>query len=100
MVGIGTMGADRLDDSSSNANPAKAKDQEDIAVGWTLMEINKTRDAAEAASKFLQKEMKAEGKYWKEIMAVQKSGWSISRVPREGHTLGVRFGFSEGMYYA
>ncbi|KAH6973481.1 subunit 17 of mediator complex-domain-containing protein [Ilyonectria sp. MPI-CAGE-AT-0026] len=93
MVGIGTMGADKLDDS--NITPAKVKEQEEVAIGWTLMEINKTRDAAEAASSFLQREIAAEGKYWEEIVAVQKSGWSISKVPQERHSLGVRFGFSE-----
>ncbi|KAH7158180.1 subunit 17 of mediator complex-domain-containing protein [Dactylonectria estremocensis] len=93
MVGIGTMGADKLDDS--NVTPAKVKEQEEVAIGWTLMEINKTRDAAEAASSFLQREIAAEGKYWEEIVAVQKGGWSISKVPQERHSLGVRFGFSE-----
>ncbi|KAM5346788.1 hypothetical protein ACJ41O_009793 [Fusarium nematophilum] len=93
LVGIGTMGADKLDEPS--VSPAKAKDQEDVAVGWTLMEIDKTRDAAEAACTFLQREIAAEGSYWEEMMAVQRSGWSISKVPQERHTLGVRFGFSE-----
>ncbi|KAF4460769.1 calcium channel yvc1 [Fusarium albosuccineum] len=93
LVGIGTMGADKLDDPTVTAT--KAKDQEDVAVGWTIMEVNKTRDAADAACAFLQREIAAEGKYWEEIMAVQKSGWSISKVPQERHTLGVHFGFSE-----
>lgn len=95
LVGIGTIGADKLDDS--NVTPEKTEDQSNIALGWTLMEINKTRDAAEEASTFLQREVAAEGKYWEEVVAVQKSGWSISKVPHERHTLGVRFGFSEGM---
>lgn len=94
IAGIGTMGFDKLDDPT--VSPAKAKDHEDVAVGWTIMKVNKTRDAAEEACKFLQKEIAAEGRYWDEIVAVQKNGWSISRVPKERHTLGVRFGFSEG----
>ncbi|KAF7559829.1 hypothetical protein G7046_g4335 [Stylonectria norvegica] len=93
LAGIGTMGADRLDDS--NVTPLKVREQEDVAMGWTLMEANKTTDAAQEASSFLQDEMAAEGRYWDEMMAVQKSGWSISKVPRERHTLGVWFGFSE-----
>ncbi|RGP70166.1 calcium channel yvc1 [Fusarium longipes] len=95
MVGIGTIGADKLDNSPVTF--AKAQEQENIALGFTLMQTNKVRDAAEAASSFLQKEVTAEGKYWEDIVAVQKSGWSITRVPSERHTLGVRFGFSEGM---
>lgn len=94
IAGIGTMGFDKLDDPT--VSPTKAKDHEDVAVGWTIMKVNKTRDAAEEACKFLQKEIAAEGRYWDEIVAVQKNGWSISRVPKERHTLGVRFGFSEG----
>lgn len=95
MVGIGTIGADKLDNSPITS--AKAQEQENIALGFTLMQTNKVRDAAEAASSVLQKQVTAEGKYWEDIIAVQKSGWSITRVPLERHTLGVRFGFSEGM---
>lgn len=96
MVGIGTIGADKLDDS--NVSPAKSKDQQDVAVGWTLMEINKTRDAAEEASAFLRKEVVAEARYWEDAIQVQKAGWSLCKVPQERHTLGVRFGFSEGPF--
>ncbi|KAM0356124.1 hypothetical protein ACHAPU_000519 [Fusarium lateritium] len=93
MVGIGTLGADKLDNPP--VTQAKAQEQENIALGFTLMQTDKARDAAEAATSFLQKEVTAEGKYWEEIVAVQKTGWSISRVPQERHILGVRFGFSE-----
>lgn len=94
LVGIGTMGADRLDES--NITDSKVRDQEEIAIGWTLMETNKACEAAEAAREFLDREMTAEGRFWEEVVAVQKSGWSVSRVPQERHSLGVRFGFSEG----
>ncbi|KAL3965048.1 hypothetical protein ACCO45_002052 [Purpureocillium lilacinum] len=93
MVGIGTLGADRLDEPS--VDEAKEKAQEEVAIGWTLMEINKTRNAAEAASSFLEREVDTESRYWEEVMAVKKAGWSMCRVPQERHTLGVRFGFSE-----
>ncbi|EHK18871.1 uncharacterized protein TRIVIDRAFT_193946 [Trichoderma virens Gv29-8] len=93
MVGIGTLGADRLNDS--NSTPAKTKDQEAIAMGWTIMEINKTRDSAEEAAAFLEKEISAESKYWEDIISVRKAGWSVCKVPQERHTLGVKFGFSE-----
>ncbi|PNP48576.1 hypothetical protein THARTR1_10315 [Trichoderma harzianum] len=93
MVGIGTLGADRLHDS--NSTPAKTKDQEAVAMGWTIMEINKTRDSAQEAAAFLEKEIGAESKYWEDIISVRKAGWSVCKVPQERHTLGVRFGFSE-----
>ncbi|UNI13795.1 RNA polymerase II mediator complex subunit [Purpureocillium takamizusanense] len=93
MVGIGTLGADKLDEPS--ANDAQTKAHEEVAVGWTLMEINKARNAAEAASLFLEREVDTESRYWEEVMSVKKAGWSMCRVPQERHTLGVRFGFSE-----
>ncbi|KAG8420665.1 RNA polymerase II mediator complex subunit [Metarhizium acridum] len=93
MVGIGTLGADKLDEPILNAN--KEKEEEEVATGWTLMQINQARDAAYEAGKFLQREVDAESKYWEDVMAVKKPGWSICRVPHERHTLGVKFGFSE-----
>ncbi|KAM3533906.1 hypothetical protein MY4038_002784 [Beauveria bassiana] len=104
LVGIGTMGADRLDDA--NTTPAKTRDCETVAMGWTLMEISRTRDAAEDAAAFLGAEMAAEGRYWEGVMGVRQAGWSVCRVPGGGggsgsgsdaHApgLGVRFGFSE-----
>lgn len=96
MVGIGTLGADRLDEPM--VNPHKAEDEEEVALGWTLMQINETRDAAEAAGKLLQREVEAESKYWEDVVAVKRCGWSICRVPRSRDMLGVRFGFSEGKF--
>ncbi|KND89796.1 Mediator of RNA polymerase II transcription subunit 17 [Tolypocladium ophioglossoides CBS 100239] len=93
MVGIGTLGADRLDEA--NTDEAKTKDQKEVALGWTLMEINRTRDAAEEAGSLLEREVEIESRYWEDVMAVKKAGWSLCRVPQERHTLGVRFGFSE-----
>ncbi|OAA55489.1 Mediator complex, subunit Med17 [Cordyceps fumosorosea ARSEF 2679] len=97
MVGIGTMGADRLtDDDAPTAPAAKTTDRAAVALGWTLMEIDAARDAAEDATAFLAAEMAAEGRYWEGVMAVRQAGWSVCRVPREPPgTLGVRFGFSE-----
>lgn len=94
MVGIGTLGADKLDESGTDET--KTKSLEEVAIGWTLMEINKTRDAAEDASALLEREVAIETRYWEDVMAVKKAGWSVCRVPHQRHTLGVRFGFSEG----
>ncbi|EFY89126.1 RNA polymerase II mediator complex component SRB4, putative [Metarhizium acridum CQMa 102] len=58
MVGIGTLGADKLDEPILNAN--KEKEEEEVATGWTLMQINQARDAAYEAGKFLQREVDAE----------------------------------------
>ncbi|KAG6006443.1 hypothetical protein E4U21_007061 [Claviceps maximensis] len=93
LVGIGTLGADRLDEPTTKPN--KIPDEEEVAVGLTLMQINQARDAADQAGKFLQKEVEAENKYWQDVVAVKQAGWAICRVPNARHTLGVKFGFSE-----
>lgn len=94
IVGIGTLGADRLEDS--NLTSAKEKDQEEVAQGLTIIEINNTRDSATSATEFLQREVELEGKYWEEIIGVQKSGWAVCKMTHDKRLLGVRFGFPEG----
>lgn len=96
VAGIGTLGTDRLEET--NITEVKEKDQESVSLGWTLMEVNKTRESAGTACAFLQDEVESENKYWEDVMRVQSSGWSICKMPQERHTLGVRFGFSEGTY--
>lgn len=93
LLGIGTLMSDRLEEKTTDE--AKVKEQETVSQGWTLLEVNRTRDAAEEASAFLQQEVEAESKYWEDVAGVQGSGWAICKMPREPHTLGVRFGFSE-----
>lgn len=97
MVGIGTLGADKLDEPSvADDGETKKKKKSDVAVGWTLTEMNSTGNAARLAAAFLAREIETETRYWEHVMSVKKAGWSICRVPQERHTLGVRFGFSEG----
>ncbi|KAG6263849.1 hypothetical protein E4U48_006495 [Claviceps purpurea] len=94
MVGIGTLGADRLDEPTAKP-PQQPAEQEEVAMGLTLMQINQARDAANETGKFLQREVEAEGRYWRDIVAVKEAGWAICRMPKERHTLAVKFGFSE-----
>ncbi|KYK57943.1 RNA polymerase II mediator complex component SRB4 [Drechmeria coniospora] len=93
MVGIGTLGADKLGEPT--VNEARTKEQAEVAIGWTLMEIDKARNAAREATAFLDREVAAESKYWEDVLAVKQAGWSVCKVPKERNTLGVRFGFSE-----
>ncbi|KAG5969927.1 hypothetical protein E4U58_000918 [Claviceps cyperi] len=94
MVGIGTLGADRLDEPTAKP-PQQPAEQEEVAMGLTLMQINQARDAADKTGKFLLREVEAEGRYWRDIVAVKEAGWAICRMPKERHTLAVKFGFSE-----
>lgn len=96
MVGIGTLGSDKLDEP--NISEARSKEQEEVAIGWTLMEIDAARTAANEAAAFLASEVEAECRYWQDVMTIKSAGWSICRVPNERQSLGVRFGFSEGKH--
>lgn len=93
MVGIGTLGATNL--SSSNLSRERVQENKLVATGRKLLDINKTADSILSAASRLQKEISLETKYWAEVRAVSDSGWSVSRVPHEPHTMGVKFGFSE-----
>ena len=95
MVGIGTIGVDKLHETLKSTE--MKKNQENVAMGWTLMEINKIKEASEEASKFLQKEMDLENTYWEDVIKVQESGWSICKMPQDRSSLAVRFGFSESI---
>ncbi|KAH9895510.1 subunit 17 of mediator complex-domain-containing protein [Xylariomycetidae sp. FL2044] len=93
LVGIGTLGASKLKDS----NITETRVQSDLAVatGWRLMGINNIVDTVMAAAQRLEKEVELETKYWADVLAVSDKGWQVCALPREPHTLGVRYGFSE-----
>ncbi|KAL1871981.1 hypothetical protein VTK73DRAFT_1811 [Phialemonium thermophilum] len=93
MVGIGTLGATSL--AAPNLTETKIRDNKLVATGRKLLDINKTADTVLSAATRLQNEISLETKYWAEVLAVSDSGWSVSRLPRERHTMGVKFGFSE-----
>jgi mediator of RNA polymerase II transcription subunit 17 len=55
-------------------------------------------DSILASASRLEKEIELETRYWQQVLAVSENGWSVCRLPNEKHTLGVRFGFSEGTW--
>jgi len=95
MVGIGTLGATLL--STPDVTDDKVRESHEIAAGWTIIDINKIRDASAKAHATLEKEIALEATYWDDIIDVTESGWSVSRMPQARHRLGVRFGSLEGM---
>jgi mediator of RNA polymerase II transcription subunit 17 len=93
-VGMGTLGADKI--HASKITDAQKEDNRRIAKGWKIQNLNKSADSILASATRLEKEIEVETEYWKHVLAVRENGWSICRLPNEKHTLGVRFGFSEG----
>jgi len=77
--------------------PTQAQEDEAKAVthGWNLTALNCSADRLLGAAERLEKEITKETKYWEQIRSVSEKGWATCRLPRERHTVGVRFGFSE-----
>jgi mediator of RNA polymerase II transcription subunit 17, fungi type len=92
---MGTLGADKLHDPRTT--DVQKQDNRQIAKGWKSQSLNKTVDSILASASRLEKEIELETRYWQQVLAISDNGWSICRLPNEKHTLGVRFGFSEGM---
>jgi mediator of RNA polymerase II transcription subunit 17 len=93
-VGLGTLGADKI--HISRVTEAQKQDSKRIAKGWKVQSLNNAVDSILASATRLEKEIELETKYWEQVLAVSENGWAICRLPNEKHTLGVRFGFSEG----
>jgi mediator of RNA polymerase II transcription subunit 17 len=69
-----------------------------VAIGWKLQSLDSAADALLKSATRLEREMERETNYWEKILAVKEQGWSVCRLPREKHTLGVKYGFSEGAF--
>lgn len=93
---MGSLGADKL--SVLRHTGVLKLDNRHVARGWKIQRLNKSVDSILASATRLELEIEKETKYWEQILAVSDAGWSLSRLPNEGHTLGVRFGFAECMF--
>jgi mediator of RNA polymerase II transcription subunit 17 len=94
-VPVGTLGMDKV--QASRLTEAERLDNKRIAKGWKIQNLNKAVDSILASATRLEKEMEKETRYWEQVLAISGAGWSLCRLPNERHTLGVRFGFAEGI---
>lgn len=67
-----------------------------VSLGLRMQSLSRSADALLQSASRLGREIGRETTYWQEILAVKEKGWPVCRLPREKHTLGVRFGFNEG----
>lgn len=67
-----------------------------VSIGWKMRSLKSTADSLLRSATRLEQEIERETRYWEKILKVKEQGWSLCRLPREKHTLGVRFGFAEG----
>ena len=66
------------------------------SIGWRMKSLNSAADSLLKSASRLEEEVEKETRYWTQALAVKEKGWSLSRLPREKHKLGVRYGFAEG----
>ena len=97
LVGIGTLASQKH--AESNVTKDKLSELGEVAAGWNILAIDETRGSAQKAAELLDKEAQKEARYWADVLSVSERGWSVCRLPRERHTLGVRFGFNEGNHF-
>jgi mediator of RNA polymerase II transcription subunit 17 len=94
---MGSLGADKL--SASRYTDAQKLENKGVAKAWKIQSLNKTVDTILESATRLEKEIEKETKYWEQILTVSDAGWALCRLPNEKHTLGVRYGFAEGILF-
>ena len=90
----GSLGAERV--QAPAEAPVEKNDRELVQMGWKLQSLNSAADSLIESATRLGTEMEQESWYWEEVLAIDRKKWSLCRMPRERHTLGVQFGFMEG----
>jgi len=92
-VKSGTLGVDMW----QNIKPDEQKERTDVkmARGWKAYSLQKSADSLLDAANRLESNVRRETEYWNQVLSVSERGWSVCRMPRERHNLGVRYGFSE-----
>ncbi|KAL8827030.1 MAG: hypothetical protein Q9170_007173 [Blastenia crenularia] len=92
-IPMGSLGAEIMQEPSKSE--AEKTSEGLVSLGWRMQSLSRSADSLLKSASRLEQEVEREARYWQQILAVKESGWSLCRLPGEGHTLGVRFGFSE-----
>ena len=90
---LGCLGAETV--QASQESETERRDQEMVAMGWRMQSLSSAADSLLKSATRLDDEIKRETIYWDQILSVKDEGWSLCRLPRERHTLAVRYGFAE-----
>ncbi len=94
LIGTGTLGMDKL--HAARISIATREANKNTAKGWKTQGLNKSVDSILAAAERLKNEVEHETIFWGQVLAISDNRWAICRLPYDKHTLGVRFGSSEG----
>ena len=89
----GALGIDMWNNMQPNAEDQETDNA--IARSWKMQSLQASADSLLAAASRLEKDVRRETHYWDQVLSLTDRGWSLCRMPREKHNLGVRFGFLE-----
>ena len=92
-IPMGSLGSEVVQ-SQKKSSMEKEQDKM-LLMGWRMQSLNTAADSLLQSATRLEGEIEKETRYWNQILAVKERGWSLSRLPREKHTLGVHYGFAE-----
>ena len=92
---LGCLGVETV--QSINVSELQKEQDEMVSMGWRMQSLNNTADSLLKSASRLENEMQKETTYWDQVLAIKAKGWALSRLPREKYTLGVHYGFAEGM---
>lgn len=91
---LGCLGAEMMQQQPQKSE-AERRNEEMVGLGWRMQSLGNAADRLQESAERLEKEAQRETRYWGEILEIKEQGWPVCRLPREKHTLGVRFGFAE-----
>lgn len=81
----------------SSQSEAETTSEDLVSLGWRMHSLTRSANSLLASASRLEQEIGRETTYWQEVLAVKGEGWPLCRLPRERHTLGVRFGSNESI---
>ncbi|KAL9045927.1 MAG: hypothetical protein Q9214_001118 [Letrouitia sp. 1 TL-2023] len=91
---LGCLGAEMVQQQPQKSE-AEKRNEEMVGLGWRMQSLGNAADRLLVSAERLEKEVQRETRYWGEVLEIKEQGWPVCRLPREKHTLGVRFGFAE-----
>ena len=94
-VPLGSLGGDIV--QTTQKSEMDKYNESLVTLGWRTESLNGVAGSILKSATKLEDEIGKETRYWEEVLKVKDKGWSLHKLPREKHTLGVRYGFAEGM---
>jgi mediator of RNA polymerase II transcription subunit 17 len=92
-VPLGALGTDQV--QTPYVPALDDPDSDLVSKGWKLQGLQSSASALLGAASRLEDEMEKETIYWEQLLDISAQGWPMSKLPRERHSLGVRFAFTE-----